>query len=40
MLHARKLAFQHPRKNKRLSFEAPLPDDFKAALKALRPKRE
>jgi 23S rRNA pseudouridine1911/1915/1917 synthase len=40
MLHARKLAFQHPRKNKRLSFEAPLPDDFKAALKALRPKHD
>lgn len=36
MLHARKLAFTHPRTGKKLSFEAPWPEDFKDALGALR----
>ena len=36
LLHARKLAFVHPRTGKRLEFEAPLPADFKQALKFLR----
>jgi 23S rRNA pseudouridine1911/1915/1917 synthase len=36
MLHARRLAFIHPRTAKRLSFEAPLPEDFRDALAALR----
>jgi 23S rRNA pseudouridine1911/1915/1917 synthase len=28
MLHAWKLGFEHPRKKRRMDFEAPLPDDF------------
>lgn len=36
MLHAAKLAFTHPRTGRRLSLESPLPEDFKAALGALR----
>ena len=36
MLHARKLGFLHPRKQKKMSFEAPRPADFEAALAALR----
>jgi 23S rRNA pseudouridine1911/1915/1917 synthase len=36
MLHARELAFLHPRTGKRLKFIAPLPEDFSAALKSLR----
>ncbi len=36
MLHAYKLGFMHPRKKKKLSFEAPWPKDFEAALEALR----
>jgi len=36
MLHAHKLAFRHPRTGKKMSFEAPWPEDFKEALKALR----
>ncbi len=36
MLHAQKLTFLHPRKQKKLTLEAPLPDDFKAALSALK----
>ena len=36
MLHAHKLAFKHPRTGKKMSFEAPWPADFKAALTALR----
>jgi 23S rRNA pseudouridine1911/1915/1917 synthase len=36
MLHAFKLGFMHPRKKKKMTFEAPLPEDFEAALKALR----
>jgi len=37
MLHAKELSFVHPGTKKTLKFEAPLPADFKAALKALRP---
>jgi 23S rRNA pseudouridine1911/1915/1917 synthase len=36
MLHARRLAFLHPRTARRLSFEAPQPEDFLDALAALR----
>ena len=36
LLHAHKLSFIHPRTNKTVNFEAPLPKDFKAALKLLR----
>jgi len=35
MLHAHTLAFTHPRTNKEMTFEAQLPDDFTAAMKAL-----
>ncbi len=35
-LHAWKLAFEHPRTGKRVSFEAPVPKDFEAALEILR----
>jgi 23S rRNA pseudouridine1911/1915/1917 synthase len=38
MLHARKLSFIHPRTKKPMNFEAPLPEDFLAALKLLRVK--
>ena len=36
MLHARKLAFRHPRSGRFQEFNAPLPDDFKNALSVLR----
>jgi 23S rRNA pseudouridine1911/1915/1917 synthase len=36
MLHARQLAFTHPRLQKKLQFEAPYPEDFSAALERLR----
>lgn len=36
MLHARKLAFIHPCTAKEMKFEAPWPEDFAAAVKALR----
>lgn len=36
MLHAFHLAFIHPRSGRRLSFEAPRPEDFEDALSALR----
>jgi len=36
MLHARELSFVHPRTEETLSFEAPLPEDFREALKFLR----
>jgi 23S rRNA pseudouridine1911/1915/1917 synthase len=36
MLHARELSFIHPRTEEQMSFEAPLPKDFREALKALR----
>lgn len=35
MLHAWKLGFQHPRTSERKKFEAPLPDDFEAAMSSL-----
>jgi 23S rRNA pseudouridine1911/1915/1917 synthase len=35
MLHARELAFIHPRTEQPMSFEAPLPRDFQKALKSL-----
>jgi 23S rRNA pseudouridine1911/1915/1917 synthase len=35
MLHARRLSFIHPRTKKQMSFEAPLPKDFRKALKSL-----
>ncbi len=35
-LHASRLAFDHPRTGRRLSFEAPLPPDFRRALAVLR----
>jgi len=36
MLHARELSFIHPRTEKAMSFESPLPEDFRATLKLLR----
>jgi 23S rRNA pseudouridine1911/1915/1917 synthase len=36
-LHAAKLAFTHPRTGKKLSFTTPLPEEFQAALKFLKP---
>jgi 23S rRNA pseudouridine1911/1915/1917 synthase len=36
MLHARELSFIHPRTEKEMSFESPLPKDFRDALKFLR----
>ncbi len=36
MLHARKLAFRHPRDGRFCEFNAPLPADFRAVLEALR----
>ncbi|HZF00810.1 MAG TPA: RluA family pseudouridine synthase [Methylomirabilota bacterium] len=38
MLHARELSFVHPRTEKEMSFESPLPKDFRDALKFLRVK--
>ena len=38
MLHSRELSFIHPRTKKPVKFEAPLPEDFLAALKLLRVK--
>jgi len=35
MLHARELSFIHPRTGKEMNFEAPLPEDFRGALKCL-----
>ena len=35
MLHARELSFVHPRTKKTVRFEAPLPEDFREALKFL-----
>src|ERR1022692_2657177 len=37
MLHAKELSFIHPRRKTLMTFEAPLPQDFKDALKLLRP---
>jgi 23S rRNA pseudouridine1911/1915/1917 synthase len=36
MLHARQLTFIHPRTGRRLSFEAPVPEDFQEALVVLK----
>jgi 23S rRNA pseudouridine1911/1915/1917 synthase len=36
MLHSRELSFIHPRTEKEVSFESPLPEDFRKALKLLR----
>jgi 23S rRNA pseudouridine1911/1915/1917 synthase len=36
MLHARELSFVHPRTERQMSFETPLPEDFRKALKFLR----
>jgi len=36
MLHAFKLSFTHPRTGKRMAFEAPLPEDFRDGLSALK----
>jgi 23S rRNA pseudouridine1911/1915/1917 synthase len=36
MLHASRIILNHPRTGKRVKFEAPLPKDFKAALKCFR----
>ena len=36
MLHSRELSFLHPRTEKEMSFESPLPEDFRKALKLLR----
>lgn len=35
MLHARRIEFQHPVTEKPVSFEAPLPDDFRAIIDAM-----
>jgi len=35
LLHARELSFVHPRTGKEMNFEAPLPEDFRTALKQL-----
>jgi 23S rRNA pseudouridine1911/1915/1917 synthase len=40
LLHAKELSFVHPRTQKTLKFSAPLPDDFKHALKLLRMKNK
>jgi 23S rRNA pseudouridine1911/1915/1917 synthase len=39
MLHAHKLEFRHPHTGQRMSFVAPWPEDFRAALVALREER-
>ena len=36
MLHAWKLGFRHPRSKEFQKFEAPLPDDFTAAMRAVK----
>ncbi|HOE65029.1 MAG TPA: hypothetical protein PLO62_00760 [Candidatus Hydrogenedentes bacterium] len=35
-LHAEHLGFEHPATGERLRFTTPLPEDFKAAVEALR----
>jgi 23S rRNA pseudouridine1911/1915/1917 synthase len=40
MLHAWKLGFVHPTTQKPLNFEAPFPEDFQKALRALKPSGE
>jgi 23S rRNA pseudouridine1911/1915/1917 synthase len=39
MLHSARLAVNHPRTGKRLELKAPLPADFRAMVKSLRPKK-
>src|SRR5579883_2051116 len=39
MLHARKLTLMHPLKRKKLALEAPWPEDFRAALDALKTRK-
>jgi len=39
MLHARVLGFVHPRTGQRMSFEREAPDDFRAMIESLHPKR-
>jgi len=39
MLHARVLGFDHPRTGQRMSFEREAPDDFRAMIESLHPKR-
>jgi 23S rRNA pseudouridine1911/1915/1917 synthase len=39
MLHARELAFTHPRSNRKVKFTAPWPDDFAMAVQTLRTAR-
>ena len=36
MLHAAKISFTHPKTEKKLTLEAPCPEDFSYSLKALR----
>jgi 23S rRNA pseudouridine1911/1915/1917 synthase len=40
MLHAKTLGFIHPSTDKEMSFEAPLPDDFKDLLEVLSPLKD
>ena len=40
MLHARRLGFPHPRTGEPVAAEAPIPDDFQAALEALRARKK
>jgi 23S rRNA pseudouridine1911/1915/1917 synthase len=40
MLHARDLSFEHPRTKKMMTFAAPVPQDFKDALKFLKLKKK
>ncbi len=35
-LHARRIAFDHPRTGRRLAIEAPVPEDLRRALAVLR----
>jgi 23S rRNA pseudouridine1911/1915/1917 synthase len=37
MLHARLLGFVHPTTGEEMSFEAPLPEDFKKLIAMLKP---
>jgi hypothetical protein len=37
VLHAKKLAINHPRTGQRMEFSAPLPDDIRSLLKQLQP---
>ena len=39
-IHARDLSFEHPRTKKLVAFSAPVPQDFKDALKFLKLKKK